>query len=427
MNQKTTYYLPQLDGLRLVAFLLVFVVHSPWPSLSDPTSLGGLIGTTYVQVSQALGNFGVDLFFCLSAFLITRILLLEFDTYGSFSIPRFILRRILRIWPLYYLILALGILVIPAVVTVLPGLLRDPSFVIPIDSPGEVTVLKLMLAPYLLFIANNQALIVGSPGEFLAPLWSISLEEQFYVLWPFVLFYFLTRGTTLKGFIAIPLMVIVFTTLVKLYFIVAGFTHPYIWLSSMTRLDAFATGAIVAFKDRSKPGTLLFGIAQPVVGAAIFGLNIVLPSPFLNPPHFLIPVSYLSAAIGFALILDYLVTERRSLLSRVLATRPIVFLGRISYGLYVFHMLGIYVVQLLFDAVGVAPYGDAMWILFTLSSFSLTAAVAAASYYLYERRFLALKDRLGRVRKLEPPGQNPHIQEPVTVDGPMPSRIPQTG
>src|SRR5579859_706763 len=73
MNQKTTYYLPQLDGLRLVAFLLVFVVHSPWPSLSDPTSLGGLIGTTYVQVSQALGNFGVDLFFCLSAFLITRI------------------------------------------------------------------------------------------------------------------------------------------------------------------------------------------------------------------------------------------------------------------------------------------------------------------------------------------------------------------
>jgi len=68
-----------------------------------------------------------------------------------------------------------------------------------------------------------------------------------------------------------------------------------------------------------------------------------------------------------------------------------------------------------------------MWILFTLSSFSLTAAVAAASYYLYERRFLALKDRLGRVLKLEPPGQNPHIQEPVTVDGPMPSRIPQTG
>ena len=104
------FYVPQLDGLRFIAFLLVFAHHGQ--RLSNLLSSGS-IGRSVLDFLERRGWFGVDLFLVLSAFLITSLLLIEYDRHRNISLRGFYMRRILRIWPLYYLMTMVGFFLLP--------------------------------------------------------------------------------------------------------------------------------------------------------------------------------------------------------------------------------------------------------------------------------------------------------------------------
>src|SRR5829696_4967534 len=165
-------YHPELDVLRFVAFLAVFMHHA-LPRDARLYISHGLspAATQWLLTAKEAGAFGLDIFFALSAYLITELLLREHRSRGSFSISAFYVRRALRIWPLYFTFLALTVFVIP---TLLPR-----------ESFGPIYI-----ASFALFVGNWVCATKGIPFSVAGPLWSISVEEQFYIGWPLLLRFF---------------------------------------------------------------------------------------------------------------------------------------------------------------------------------------------------------------------------------------------
>jgi peptidoglycan/LPS O-acetylase OafA/YrhL len=168
--------LPGLDGLRALAAVAVFVDHAE----QTQEWVGGNAWDGNQMTS--LGRQGVEVFFVLSGFLITRLLLRERDHTGTVSLPRFYARRTLRIWPLYYLVVLLAWVALPWAVHLLPAQVQALCALQTrtMGSPGDPR-----LPLYLLFLANFSFwlcphVLCG------AHLWSLGVEEQFYVVWPVV-------------------------------------------------------------------------------------------------------------------------------------------------------------------------------------------------------------------------------------------------
>src|SRR5271166_2634239 len=160
-------YFPELDGLRFVAFMMVYLFHGGVP----PGLLARLVGSPVAAVFRDNGGYGVQLFFILSGYLIVALLLREEARYGRIDLRAFWVRRILRIWPLYYLVLLIGFGLIPA----LQGDIRTPAY-------GEM--LRKHLAPFLAFLGNWSMALIGPLPDWLSVLWSVCVEEQFYLLVP---------------------------------------------------------------------------------------------------------------------------------------------------------------------------------------------------------------------------------------------------
>src|SRR5262249_37135014 len=159
------FYRPELDCLRFFAFFGVFVFHS-FPPDSAYYAVRRIPGGMLLASISRAGSFGVDLFFLLSAYLITQLLLKEKVEAGGVHLKSFYIRRILRIWPLYFL--GIGIAV---------GL----SYV---DHTQKFPL--TYVAAFFLLCGNWLTSLVGFPGSVMNPLWSVSFEEQFYLVWPSV-------------------------------------------------------------------------------------------------------------------------------------------------------------------------------------------------------------------------------------------------
>ncbi len=167
-DQGERVYFPELDGMRFIAFLLVYLFHQgvPWPVLSR------LVGVTLTRRLQENGGYGVQLFFILSGYLITTLLLREEVRYGRIALRAFWIRRILRIWPLYYLIVLIGFFVLPPL---------EPWF----QLRDYLSMLKIHLLPFALFLGNwSMVLVSPIPSDSLSVLWSVCVEEQFYLIVP---------------------------------------------------------------------------------------------------------------------------------------------------------------------------------------------------------------------------------------------------
>jgi len=355
------FYRPELDGLRFLAFLAVFFCHT-FPADPSRYSVRHLpLGSLLAAASRA-GSFGVDLFFLLSAYLITELLLREQDLYGRIHLKFFYARRILRIWPLYLLAVLIAAL--------LP--LADSTQHFP----------PAYIAAFLLFSGNWLVSWRGMPASVMNILWSVSFEEQFYLLWPLVIARMRPRGKLP----AVCLGMLVLASAARLILLPHARNSDMIWTNTLTRLDPIALGVMTAVLLRRKPvrlpkwarvSLLLSGLAVWLACGHFFGLS----------RGFML-LGYPCVALG-ALLIFFSAHAIKDVPAALL------YLGKISYGLYVFHTLCLYLMaKLLGGPAQNAPQFAAYW----FGGMALTIAAAALSYRFFESPFLRYKERLAYVR-----------------------------
>ena len=339
------FYLPQLDGLRFFAFLTVFLDH-------------GVEGTERLWLAQLqpLGSFGVDLFFVLSSYLLTTLLLREQAATGRIDVVAFLIRRGLRIWPLY--------LVCVAVIAV--GTSLSWWYLLGL---ATFTFNWQLVVPF----AGSLALL-----EAMGSLWSLSVEEQFYGAWPLLL----RLGATPRRVLWLAALMLAGAVIARAAVVLLGLGWGAIRFSSITRLDGMAVGAALAAWPRP---SRLPAWAAPVAGIITLGLlsamQILVPFS-ASPPAFEILRGLVAAGMLGGLL--WVVVHASA---GVLASRPLVYLGRISYGLYVFHGA----------MYALTHWAGLRWQSRLPVAFLLTLAVAALSYRYLERPFLRLKQRYARV------------------------------
>ena len=356
------FYRPELDGLRFFAFFSVFVCHIMPP---DPAyySARHIPGASLLAAASRAGEFGVDLFFVLSAYLITELLLREKDEFGQVHLLSFYVRRILRIWPLYFL----GILI----AALLSFMDANQPFLLP-------TVLAF------LFLAGNLvAAFVGLSSTIAGPLWSVSLEEQFYLFWPVLIAKARRESTLLRVAAAMFLVAELSRWLLLRY---GPHTTQILWCNTVARLDPFALGAVIAVLLRRTPFRLPwpFRITTLLLGGVIW---LIAGHYFANSVSFGL-LGYPAIALGAGLIFI-------SFLGIMGIPRWLRYPGKISYGLYVFHMLAQY---LLLKAHGGYPHNARDYAIFFFASLLLTFVMATLSYHLFEAPFLRLKERFAFVK-----------------------------
>ena len=218
---RVRFYRPELDILRLGAFLLVFLDHALPHAGADYLAAGVPKHAASLLAGLArAGALGVDLFFALSAYLITELLLRERRSLGVIDIRAFYIRRILRIWPLYYFTL---LILIPAMSML----------------PAERMPWRDLLA-FAFFGGNWACAAWGYPPRSFSLLWSVSIEEQFYLAWPWLV----RLGDLLVRRIACGMLAV--ATVTRIVLVLRVVPHPGIWCNTLARLDPIAGGALLA-------------------------------------------------------------------------------------------------------------------------------------------------------------------------------------
>jgi peptidoglycan/LPS O-acetylase OafA/YrhL len=370
IGQAKSHYRPQLDGLRFFAFLAVFLQHTfhaepayylTW-SVFKPLHLSFAAAALLSKLTLT-GGMGVDLFFALSSYLITELLLRERMETGDIHLKYFYARRVLRIWPVYALVLFLGFVVIPAL-----GL-------------GEA-IPPVYIAAYLLFAGNWSCAFLGvAPAlHTISQLWSVSIEEQFYFFWPLSL-----RKLGVERLKWLCIGLIVTGELTRLILCLSHASKDLLYFSTFTHLDPIAWGALLAvYKKDPDPQTPMF---QRMLLGAICVVAVAVT--LLHGPevyYFSNLVAYPFYALCCAIILFI------ALQSKILAVKPLPYLGKISYGLYAYHAMVIILLNQL------VPQGTWLRSVLLPAKFIVTIAVAALSYKVLETPILKFKDRFTYIR-----------------------------
>ena len=311
----------------------------------------------------ATGAFGVDLFFTLSAYLITELLLREKELLGTLDLKAFYVRRVLRIWPLYFFFLALAV---------------SMQFLV----QGQQLGWRATLA-FSLLSGNWWIVLRGFPSSVVFPLWSVSIEEQFYLLWPVA-----ARRVKATSMAGIAVAMLVTASVARWYLVQHGSTESQIWCNTFARLDPIAAGILAAVilrgaapKLRIAARAVIFiaGAISLLAAATVFQVK----SDPLTATRILF--GYPLAALGAVAILLATLTSQA-----VLGKSALVYLGKISYGLYVFHVLGL----MLSDVVVARGYATFPLYLLKISvALAITILLAAMSFRWIERPFLLLKSR----------------------------------
>ena len=362
-------HIPRLDGLRGLAILLVLVHHfSPEPDTGTSRFTG------HVLKLLAEGRSGVDLFFVLSGFLITGILLNTRNDAGYFK--NFYMRRTLRIFPLYY-----GVILF---VIFLPSLLW-PSWTAQIwPASGKCSTAWLWL--YGTNIACYLQLPVWPPH-----FWSLAVEEHFYLVWPLLVWLCSRRvmAGVCVGFILFA--IVVRAVLASL----TPDTNHLVFYLTPCRLDQLAIGGLIAILFRGAWGHRLGNMAKyaivPVVGllALLLLTTTELGNPILRSPK----LTLIALIFGLLLILVVLAPPR-SILGMVFNHPVMRSIGKYSYGIYVFHALlsdpfdRCLPLQTIQHACG--NFAVAVVVRMVILGF-ISYGIAWLSWHLYEKHFLNLK------------------------------------
>jgi len=365
------FYKPELDVLRFFAFLLVFVHHVIPNQAADYVAKFGPTLAEWVASVGRAGAIGVDLFFALSSYLITELLLREAEFSGALDVKAFYIRRILRIWPLYFFFLVLSATLVPRV---LPG---DRL-------PGEYLVMFLFL------LGNWMCALRGYPASSAAPLWSVSMEEQFYLAWPLVLRF---TGARKLGSLCVGMLIV--AIVYRLGLVALGLDPPATWCMTFSRLDPIAAGALLAVWLRRRPFEVGFAARTGCIIAGFVCWLLVARYLRINAPPSLAMalLGYPGIAVGAVLILFAFTSPWKSTAPRALRLPALIYLGRISYGLYVYHLLSLSLVSRMISPFARRHFFPIQF----LGGLAVTILLSALSYHLLEQPFLRLKARFTHV------------------------------
>lgn len=364
-NRAPPFYRPELDQLRFIAFSCVFCAHILPAHAETYTSLGishSLVNYIFVPLVRA-GGHGVDLVFVLSAFLITELLLRECDKTGTVKVKLFYIRRILRIWPLYFVFILL-------------------TFPLEIFT-SEIPILYYGMVAS--FIGNWYPVFFGRVESVTGHLWTISVEEQFYLIWPVLLIW--TRPRVL---LATLVGLFIASTLYRTVLIVGNYaTDVSVHNNTFTRMDCFALGGILAYCVRRNlfSANAAVRVALLTVCALLYILIGWIYSDVMQVSK---AWTYIIGSIASVLCVFAVgISSSSSSTSNILNAWR--YLGKISYGLYMWHVPASWIV-----AASLAnwrlDHGGTIVAGFILSA-ALTYLMAAASYALLEKPFLRMKQR----------------------------------
>jgi peptidoglycan/LPS O-acetylase OafA/YrhL len=381
-------YMPQLDALRFFAVLGVVILHNWQPS-----------SHTFVVGWLDWGVLGVKLFFVLSGFLITGILISGRELASRdprrrlFFMRQFYARRFLRIFPVYYAVL----------------------FFLLIAGVGQIR----QIWPWLFSYGTNIYVWHYLAFPYAVPhFWTLAIEEQFYLVWPFVLLFFPRRWL-------MPFL-LALCCLGPAWRLWASFHYaPHDWSAAYTftlgNVDFLAIGAVLALlahADREK-GVLrqrLLGVVLPA-GVLIYAVLFWLSHSY--DQHAPLALEDTGAALVFCWLIGTASLGFTGVFGRLLEWRPIVYLGKISYGIYIYHFLVPVAIAAAATHYG-RGYTDAGFPNFVVTSL-ITFAIAALSWTFFERPINGLK----RHFRYESVAADVAPEEPVMTPRPGPSPEPQ--
>ena len=373
-GERKKIYFQGLNETRALAALMVFVHHVEGnKGLRQVPSLYAH-STTNLFVDW-LGRYGVYVFFVLSGFLITYLLLSEKKSFGRIDLKKFFARRSLRIWPLYYVIILFSFLALPPLIEHFRFLQTSRYFnsiyQSYLENPNTLFVLYMLLLPNLALKLYPR--VIGASQS-----WSVGVEEQFYLLWPQIIQRVRAQ--------ALPYIFLVIALAPFWSFPARWISEDLVqWIDFIVGLCPFyfmAVGALAAWAwffyeekmKRALSSRLLF-----------LGNTLVFLFLLFVPIHNLLFAFVTALQILFIVQEHFRFNLRMKLLSRV---------GDISYGVYMYHPIVLFFVFGLVDMF--LPLGTSLWtynILVYGLSLILTLVISQLSYQYFEKRFLALKNR----------------------------------
>ena len=369
MNER----LKELDGLRGIAIILVIALHT-FGRANNFTQHPILL---FITSLTSIGWVGVDIFFVLSGFLITSILLRTKEEKNYFK--NFYVRRILRIFPLYYLGIAVILLFIPVL---------DPDF-----APEIPRAL-----PYLLLYQQNWMELISDVNftQHLKVTWSLAVEEQFYLIWPAIV-YFIRKETLLK----ISAGVILFSLLTRIPAVLLSndinLVTKFFFYNTITRFEGLIMGGMLAiaftwtnWKEQIRK------IAMPVFLPAILTFIILFIGPFpqgSQPDYNYMALTmgrFTIAALFATALVAILVTYPETTMFRgFFRNKILTFFGKYSYSMYLFHVpVAIVLLEVLWHT---QLRGWKMYSAYVVLTFGATVLISLLTWRLLEKHMLNLK------------------------------------
>lgn len=349
-NNIERIYFPELDGLRFFAFLLVFVHHH---SLFSKVNTNGWIG--------------VDLFFVLSAFLFTKLLIAEHYKTQKISFRKFYLRRIFRIWPIYFLFIGF-------------------SVTLYFLSGGTLSSnIKMRIIGLFAFSDNIMTAFSGwNPLPYTVHLWTIAYEEQFYIFVPITI-YFLVRSS-FKTKVSFMIATYILLNIIRLSIIASNANSTdIIVMLPITRFESIFLGMVIGFNGFDFLLKRINSLVIGLIGILFFALLYI--QPLINISYWVI-VAYTFVGISTSMILFSVLNNNN--LKNILSNQILVFLGKRSYGLYVYHLLGNGFANYMIAKIKILPSNSFVSFIYSLL---FTVIVSIISYKVIETPFLKLKKK----------------------------------
>ena len=393
-------YFPGLNSLRFFAAFAVIFTHvelvkkflgfgSHWldlDQLSTSTPIEAVLKKEISILTPYISNagpLGVTMFFVLSGFLISYLLFAERKETGRIDVKQFYIRRILRIWPLYFVMIILGFFVLP----------MTELFEIPAQKKNFNNYFWENLILFLLFLPNLAFSIYRTAIPNIGHLWSIGVEEQFYLIWPWIII-------KSKSFIKTIILFILIIVLIKAVVLGLSQVHDATWLSAlkrflaMSKLECMAVGALGAyflFFENSKILKFIYRPSVMVISIFIIAFGILfVPMQIQDGAHLLYAACFMIIILNISSNPKPIVNLENAVFS---------FLGKISYGIYMYHMaVAALVLHLARDTWHFGRDLRPVESLIVYSSVILiTILVATISYYVIELPFIKRKKSVSNI------------------------------